>query len=185
MEERREKKTKNDKGGCGCVEDVLDLAWSPHDVWLASCSVDNTVVVWNALKFPGEQPLSGKDVMCLAKVMVVVYYNTVVVWNALRFPGEQPLSGKDVMCLAKVMVVVYYNTVVVWNALKFIGEQALRVSGKDVMRLAKVTVVVWNALKFPGEQPLSGKDVMCLAKVMVMGYTDLFTLHILCRKLHI
>lgn len=28
--------------------DVLDLAWSPCDVWLASCSVDNTVVVWNA-----------------------------------------------------------------------------------------------------------------------------------------
>ncbi|KAL8566416.1 hypothetical protein ACOMHN_011994 [Nucella lapillus] len=36
----------------GHVGDVLDLAWSPHDVWLASCSVDNTIVVWNALKFP-------------------------------------------------------------------------------------------------------------------------------------
>ena len=34
--------------------DVLDLAWSPNDQWLASCSIDNTVVVWNALKFPGE-----------------------------------------------------------------------------------------------------------------------------------
>uniref|UniRef100_A0A3P9AJI2 Protein HIRA n=1 Tax=Esox lucius TaxID=8010 RepID=A0A3P9AJI2_ESOLU len=32
--------------------DVMDVAWSPHDVWLASCSVDNTVVVWNARKFP-------------------------------------------------------------------------------------------------------------------------------------
>ncbi|XP_029648641.1 protein HIRA [Octopus sinensis] len=32
--------------------DVLDLAWSPHDAWLATCSVDNTVVVWNAVKFP-------------------------------------------------------------------------------------------------------------------------------------
>ncbi|XP_064613383.1 LOW QUALITY PROTEIN: protein HIRA-like [Liolophura sinensis] len=32
--------------------DVLDLAWSAHDAWLATCSVDNTVVVWNALKFP-------------------------------------------------------------------------------------------------------------------------------------
>ncbi|GAB1610038.1 protein HIRA-like isoform X1 [Argonauta hians] len=32
--------------------DVLDLAWSPHDAWLATCSVDNSVVVWNALKFP-------------------------------------------------------------------------------------------------------------------------------------
>nr|CAD7414526.1 unnamed protein product [Timema poppensis] len=32
--------------------DVLDLAWSPHDAWLASCSVDNTVIVWNALKMP-------------------------------------------------------------------------------------------------------------------------------------
>ncbi|XP_047097775.1 protein HIRA-like isoform X1 [Schistocerca piceifrons] len=32
--------------------DVLDMAWSPHDAWLASCSVDNTVIVWNALKMP-------------------------------------------------------------------------------------------------------------------------------------
>ncbi|XP_053326873.1 protein HIRA isoform X2 [Spea bombifrons] len=32
--------------------DVMDVAWSPHDAWLASCSVDNTVVIWNALKFP-------------------------------------------------------------------------------------------------------------------------------------
>ncbi len=26
---------------------VLDLAWSPGDRWLATCSVDNTVVVWD------------------------------------------------------------------------------------------------------------------------------------------
>ncbi|XP_078082976.1 protein HIRA isoform X2 [Mustelus asterias] len=32
--------------------DVMDLAWSPHDAWLSSCSIDNTVVIWNALKFP-------------------------------------------------------------------------------------------------------------------------------------
>lgn len=32
--------------------DVLDLAWAPHDGWLASGSVDNTVIVWNAQKFP-------------------------------------------------------------------------------------------------------------------------------------
>lgn len=32
--------------------DVLDLAWAPHDGWLASSSVDNSVIVWNAHKFP-------------------------------------------------------------------------------------------------------------------------------------
>ncbi|XP_063967555.1 protein HIRA-like [Lytechinus pictus] len=32
--------------------DVLDVAWSPHDLWLASCSIDNTVIIWNAVKFP-------------------------------------------------------------------------------------------------------------------------------------
>uniref|UniRef100_A0A665U466 Protein HIRA n=1 Tax=Echeneis naucrates TaxID=173247 RepID=A0A665U466_ECHNA len=32
--------------------DVMDVAWSPHDMWLASCSVDNTIVIWNARKFP-------------------------------------------------------------------------------------------------------------------------------------
>lgn len=32
--------------------DVLDLAWAPHDGWLASGSVDNSVIIWNANKFP-------------------------------------------------------------------------------------------------------------------------------------
>ncbi|XP_005111056.1 protein HIRA isoform X3 [Aplysia californica] len=32
--------------------DVLDLNWSPQDIWLATCSVDNTIIIWNALKFP-------------------------------------------------------------------------------------------------------------------------------------
>lgn len=32
--------------------DVLDLSWAPHDGWLASGSVDNTVIIWNAAKFP-------------------------------------------------------------------------------------------------------------------------------------
>lgn len=36
----------------GHAGDVLDLAWSPHDKWLASCSVDNTIIIWNAEKFP-------------------------------------------------------------------------------------------------------------------------------------
>ncbi|XP_017768816.1 PREDICTED: protein HIRA homolog [Nicrophorus vespilloides] len=32
--------------------DILDLAWAPHDGWLASASVDNTVIIWNTHKFP-------------------------------------------------------------------------------------------------------------------------------------
>ncbi|XP_078600353.1 protein HIRA-like isoform X2 [Branchiostoma floridae x Branchiostoma japonicum] len=32
--------------------DILDLAWSPQDAWLATCSIDNTIIVWNAQKFP-------------------------------------------------------------------------------------------------------------------------------------
>lgn len=27
--------------------DIIDLAWSPHDKWLASCSVDNSIIVWD------------------------------------------------------------------------------------------------------------------------------------------
>lgn len=34
--------------------DVLDIAWSPSDIWLATCSVDNTVIVWDADNFPGQ-----------------------------------------------------------------------------------------------------------------------------------
>ncbi|XP_030379008.1 protein HIRA homolog [Scaptodrosophila lebanonensis] len=36
----------------GHAGDVLDLAWSPGDRYLASCSVDNTVIVWEAHAFP-------------------------------------------------------------------------------------------------------------------------------------
>ncbi len=32
--------------------DILDLSWSPADNWLASCSVDNSIIIWNALKWP-------------------------------------------------------------------------------------------------------------------------------------
>lgn len=32
--------------------DILDLAWSPRDSYLASCSVDNSIIIWNAQKFP-------------------------------------------------------------------------------------------------------------------------------------
>uniref|UniRef100_A0A182VNK0 Protein HIRA n=1 Tax=Anopheles merus TaxID=30066 RepID=A0A182VNK0_ANOME len=36
----------------GHAGDVLDLAWSPQDRWIASCSVDNTIIVWDAQQFP-------------------------------------------------------------------------------------------------------------------------------------
>ena len=32
--------------------DVMDLAWSPDSSQLASCSVDNTIIVWNATCLP-------------------------------------------------------------------------------------------------------------------------------------
>uniref|UniRef100_A0A5S6QGF1 Protein HIRA n=1 Tax=Trichuris muris TaxID=70415 RepID=A0A5S6QGF1_TRIMR len=36
----------------GHTADVLDVDWSPGDRYLASCSVDNSIIVWNARKFP-------------------------------------------------------------------------------------------------------------------------------------
>lgn len=40
--------------------DILDLAWSPRDTYLASCSVDNTIIIWDAQKFPNvHKVLSG------------------------------------------------------------------------------------------------------------------------------
>ncbi len=38
------------------LKDVMDLAWSAKDQFLATCSVDNTIIIWNALKFP--------DILC-------------------------------------------------------------------------------------------------------------------------
>ncbi|KAM7452000.1 hypothetical protein ABFA07_000600 [Porites harrisoni] len=36
----------------GHIGDVLDLAWSPDDSFLASGSVDNTITIWNGQRFP-------------------------------------------------------------------------------------------------------------------------------------
>ena len=38
----------------GHTNDVLDLSWAPHDSWLASCSVDNSIIVWNMENMPGK-----------------------------------------------------------------------------------------------------------------------------------
>lgn len=36
----------------GHAGDILDLAFSPQDRYLASCSVDNTIIIWDAQSFP-------------------------------------------------------------------------------------------------------------------------------------
>ena len=48
---------------------MLDLAWSPANQWLASCSIDNTVVIWNVEKFP-EIATVLKGHSSLVKVMM-------------------------------------------------------------------------------------------------------------------
>ncbi|XP_030245750.1 protein HIRA homolog isoform X2 [Drosophila navojoa] len=40
--------------------DVLDLAWSPNDYFLASCSIDNTIIIWDGQALPNMlQTLKG------------------------------------------------------------------------------------------------------------------------------
>ena len=34
------------------ITDILDLAWSPDDNYIATGSVDNTINIWNAQCFP-------------------------------------------------------------------------------------------------------------------------------------
>lgn len=41
----------------GHEADVLDLRWSPNGEYLASCSIDSTVIVWNRDNFPHKQVL--------------------------------------------------------------------------------------------------------------------------------
>ena len=41
---------------------MIDVAWSPDDSMIASGSVDNTVIVWNANKFPEQlQIIKGHE----------------------------------------------------------------------------------------------------------------------------
>lgn len=47
----KNEKNFNTKLVCG-VEDVLDLAWSTQDRWLASSSVDNNIIVWDVNNLP-------------------------------------------------------------------------------------------------------------------------------------
>lgn len=35
-----------------CPGDILDLAWSPQDRWLGTCSVDNNVIIWDMHNAP-------------------------------------------------------------------------------------------------------------------------------------
>ncbi|XP_059615006.1 protein HIRA homolog [Phlebotomus argentipes] len=36
----------------GHAGDILDMAWSPQDRWLSSCSVDNTIIIWDVFAVP-------------------------------------------------------------------------------------------------------------------------------------
>lgn len=57
--------------------DVLDLAWAPHDGWLASGSVDNTVIIWNAHKFPEKiSVLKGHTAMVKVRHSYMSYVNS-------------------------------------------------------------------------------------------------------------
>ena len=48
----------------GHTEDVLDVAWSPAGTQLASCSIDNTVRIWDAVTFANIQTLRGHEGHC-------------------------------------------------------------------------------------------------------------------------
>lgn len=53
----------------------MDLAWSAKDQYLATCSVDNTVIIWNALKFPGKKHLKVFLVYLLNSILFIKRHN--------------------------------------------------------------------------------------------------------------
>lgn len=60
--------------------DVLDIAWAPHDGWLASGSVDNTVIIWNAHKFP-EKVAVLKSHTGMVKVSFFTDRRKIIIYN--------------------------------------------------------------------------------------------------------
>lgn len=87
--------------------DVLDLAWSPQDLYLATCSIDNNIVVWNARKLP-EQLAVLKGHTSLVKGVTwdpVGKYlasqsddKTLRVWRTLDWQVETSVTGPFEEC---------------------------------------------------------------------------------------
>ena len=46
------------------IKDVLDLAWSPDDSKLATCSIDNTIRIWDAQNLPGRRERRKGHKLC-------------------------------------------------------------------------------------------------------------------------
>ena len=45
----------------GHEADVIDLAWNRSDKYLATCSLDNSIIIWNSKdKFSKSQVLKGR-----------------------------------------------------------------------------------------------------------------------------
>lgn len=42
-----------------CSNNVMDVAWSPDDSMVATCSLDNSVMVWSAAGKQVQQPISS------------------------------------------------------------------------------------------------------------------------------
>ncbi|MGH0145761.1 UNVERIFIED_CONTAM: hypothetical protein FKN15_034721 [Acipenser sinensis] len=78
--------------------DVMDVAWSPHDAWLASCSVDNTIVIWNARKFPVYTP-TNMDFVGHRKAVTVVKFNPKI-FKKKQKNGSSPKPSCPYCCCA-------------------------------------------------------------------------------------
>ena len=47
------------------IKDVVDLAWSRDNTYLASCGLDNLVFIWDGNKF-------GKELFCIQYVKFII-----------------------------------------------------------------------------------------------------------------
>ncbi len=104
--------TNSEQWGCmhmlrGHSGDVLDLSWSPDQKFLASCSVDNTIIIWNAKNLPQKYSvISGHEglVKGLTWDPVGKYIasqsddKTVRIWRTSDWKEEQKVTGPFNRC---------------------------------------------------------------------------------------
>ena len=93
---------------CTVCVDVLSISWSPDSSFLASCSIDNTVIVWNAHKFPG----SYTTQLCLSQHITFIAFRASRLFPVFHGVGEFQISHMICLLLWNIYILILFCRIV-------------------------------------------------------------------------